>query len=173
MKIGLALGSGSARGWSHIGIIEALAELDIHPEIVCGTSIGSIVGAAYATGNLGRLKQRVCALTKLNTASYFNFSMSIDGFVNKEKLRAFFADCVTPPGMLIEDLPVRYASVATEVSTGREYWLKKRSGRPSPFPVCSRPSFITTAGCLTAGWSIPCPFPFAARLGRTSSSPST
>ena len=51
--------------------------------------------------------------------------MSIDGFVNKEKLRAFFADCVTPPGMLIEDLPVRYASVATEVSTGREYWLKK------------------------------------------------
>ena len=43
MKIGLALGSGSARGWSHIGIIEALAELDIHPEIVCGTSIGSIV----------------------------------------------------------------------------------------------------------------------------------
>ena len=92
MKIGLALGSGSARGWSHIGIIEALAELDIHPEIVCGTSIGSIVGAAYATGNLGRLKQRVCALTKLNTASYFNFSMSIDGFVNKEKLRAFFAD---------------------------------------------------------------------------------
>ena len=125
MKIGLALGSGSARGWSHIGIIEALAELDIHPEIVCGTSIGSIVGAAYATGNIGRLKQRVCALTKLNTASYFNFSMSIDGFVNKEKLRAFFADCVTPPGMLIEDLPVRYASVATEVSTGREYWLKK------------------------------------------------
>ena len=111
MKIGLALGSGSARGWSHIGIIEALAELDIHPEIVCGTSIGSIVGAAYATGNLGRLKQRVCALTKLNTASYFNFSMSIDGFVNKEKLRAFFADCVTPPGMLVEDLPVRYAYI--------------------------------------------------------------
>lgn len=125
MKIGLALGSGSARGWSHIGIIEALAELDIHPEIVCGTSIGSIVGAAYATGNLDKLKQRVCALTKLNTASYFNFSMSIDGFVNKEKLNAFFADCVIPPGMLIENLPVRYASVATEVTTGREYWLKK------------------------------------------------
>lgn len=172
MKIGLALGSGSARGWSHIGIIEALAELDIHPEIVCGTSIGSIVGAAYATGNLGRLKQRVCALTKLNTASYFNFSMSIDGFVNKEKLRAFFADCVTPPGMLIEDLPVRYASVATEVSTGKVR-LKKRSGLPSPFPVCSRPSFIMTAGCLTGGWSIPCLFPFAVRWGRTSSSPST
>ena len=76
--------------------------------------------------NLGRLKQRVCALTKLNTASYFNFSMSINGFVNKEKLRAFFADCVTPPGMLIEDLPVRYASVATEVSTGRGILAEER-----------------------------------------------
>ena len=177
MKIGLALGSGSARGWSHIGIIEALAELDIHPEIVCGTSIGSIVGAAYATGNIGRLKQRVCALTKLNTASYFNFSMSIDGFVNKEKLRAFFADCVTPPGMLIEDLPVRYASVATEVSTGREYWLKKGPLEEAIWSSISLPGlfppFIMTAGCLTAGWSIPCLFPFAVRLGRTSSSPST
>ena len=99
MKIGLALGSGSARGWSHIGIIEALAELDIHPEIVCGTSIGSIVGAAYATGNIGRLKQRVCALTKLNTASYFNFSMSIDGFVNKEKLRRVCSSKICPCAM--------------------------------------------------------------------------
>ena len=178
MKIGLALGSGSARGWSHIGVIEALAELDIHPEIVCGTSIGSIVGAAYATGNIGRLKRRVSGLTKLNTASYFNFSMSNNGFVNKEKLRAFFADCVTPPGMLIEDLPVRYAAVATEVNTGREYWLKKGPLEEAIWssiscPACSRPSFTMTAGCLTAGWSTPCPFPSAARLGRTSSSPST
>ena len=172
MKIGLALGSGSARGWSHIGIIEALAELDIHPEIVCGTSIGSIVGAAYATGNLGRLKQRVCALTKLNTASYFNFSMSIDGFVNKEKLRSFFADCVTPPGMLIEDLPVRYASVATEVSTGREYWLKKGPLEEAIWPSISLPGLFPPV-FYHDRWSIPCLFPFAVRLGRTSSSPST
>ena len=59
MKIGLALGSGSARGWSHIGVIEALAERGIHPEVVCGTSIGSLVGAAYAGGSLECLKERV------------------------------------------------------------------------------------------------------------------
>jgi NTE family protein len=43
-RVGLALGSGAARGWSHIGVIEGLAEAGIHPEIVCGTSIGAIVG---------------------------------------------------------------------------------------------------------------------------------
>ena len=51
-KIGLALGSGSSRGWSHIGIIKALAGIGIEPDIVCGTSIGSLVGASYVSGNL-------------------------------------------------------------------------------------------------------------------------
>ena len=49
-RIGLALGSGSARGWSHIGIIDALGEAGIEADIVCGTSIGSLVGAAYVSG---------------------------------------------------------------------------------------------------------------------------
>src|SRR5512137_2061564 len=49
-RIGLALGSGSARGWAHIGVIDALAEAGIEPDIVCGTSIGALVGAAYVAG---------------------------------------------------------------------------------------------------------------------------
>ncbi|MCG8125277.1 MAG: patatin-like phospholipase family protein, partial [Candidatus Thiodiazotropha taylori] len=52
VKVGLALGSGAARGWSHIGIIKGLAELGIEPEIVCGSSIGALVGAAYAADKL-------------------------------------------------------------------------------------------------------------------------
>jgi NTE family protein len=55
-RIGLALGSGSARGWSHIGVIDALAEAGIEPDIVCGTSIGSLVGAAYVAGKLADLR---------------------------------------------------------------------------------------------------------------------
>ena len=55
-RIGLALGSGAARGWSHIGIIEALAEAGIEPDIVCGCSIGALVGAAYVAGELPALK---------------------------------------------------------------------------------------------------------------------
>ena len=53
-RIGLALGSGSARGWSHIGIINSLIEAGIEPDIVCGTSIGALVGAAYVAGRLDR-----------------------------------------------------------------------------------------------------------------------
>ena len=51
-RIGLALGSGSARGWAHIGIIDALAEAGIEPDVVCGCSIGALVGAAYVAGEL-------------------------------------------------------------------------------------------------------------------------
>jgi NTE family protein len=56
-RIGLALGSGSARGWAHIGIIDALIEAGIEPDIVCGSSIGSLVGAAYVAGRLTVLRQ--------------------------------------------------------------------------------------------------------------------
>src|SRR5690606_37603016 len=61
--IGLALGSCSARGWSHIGVIDALTEAGIEPDIVCGTSIGSLVGAAYVAGQLASLRQWAMAAT--------------------------------------------------------------------------------------------------------------
>ncbi|WP_333842737.1 patatin-like phospholipase family protein, partial [Pelomicrobium sp.] len=54
-KIGLALGSGSARGWSHIGVIRALEQAGVKPEVVCGTSIGALVAAAYVEGELDHL----------------------------------------------------------------------------------------------------------------------
>ena len=56
MKVGLALGSGSARGFSHIGIIDCLLDQGIVPDVVAGTSIGSIVGACFVTGHLDRLR---------------------------------------------------------------------------------------------------------------------
>src|SRR5208337_4031798 len=62
-RIGLALGSGAARGWSHIGVIEALAEAGIEPEIVCGTSMGALVGAAYVAGCLADLRRWAEAAT--------------------------------------------------------------------------------------------------------------
>ncbi len=55
-KIGLALGSGSARGWAHIGILEALLKEGIKPNIICGCSIGAFVGSAYVAGKLDFLK---------------------------------------------------------------------------------------------------------------------
>lgn len=143
MKIGLALGSGSARGWSHIGVIEALADMGIHPEVICGTSVGALVGAAYAAGSLECLKERVCALNKLHTATYFTFGMGgAGGLVNRDKLHALFVDCVAPPGALIEELPVRYAAVAAEMATGREYWLKKGPLLPAIWASISLPGLF-------------------------------
>ena len=57
LRVGLALGSGSARGWAHIGVIRALEAAGVQPEVVCGTSIGALVGAAYVAGELDRLEE--------------------------------------------------------------------------------------------------------------------
>jgi NTE family protein len=62
-RIGLALGSGAARGWSHIGVIDALVDAGIEPDIVCGCSIGALVGAAYVSGKLQALQEFARSLT--------------------------------------------------------------------------------------------------------------
>ena len=79
LKIGLALGSGAARGWSHIGVIHALAGLRIEPTIVCGASIGSLVGASYISGRLASLEKWACSLTRLETARFFKINASVVG----------------------------------------------------------------------------------------------
>ena len=78
-RIGLALGSGSARGWSHIGVIDALAEAGIEPDIVSGTSIGSLVGAAYVAGRLAPLRQWAMAATWREIAGLMDVRLSGGG----------------------------------------------------------------------------------------------
>lgn len=125
IKIGLALGGGSARGWSHIGVINALADQGIVPDIVCGTSIGALVGASYVSGSLEKLEKWVLSLTKFETVKFFDFNASLNGFVNTEKLHDFLNECVTSDSALIESLATQFATVATELETGREVWLSK------------------------------------------------
>jgi NTE family protein len=124
MKIGLALGGGAARGWAHIGVINALAEKGIKPDIVCGTSIGALVGAAYAAGNIDKLTDWVNSLTKLETAKFFNINTSFNGFIKKDKLHDFFCHYVVDDAIDIEQLDKQFASVATDLHSGREIWLQ-------------------------------------------------
>lgn len=123
MSIGLALGSGSSRGWSHIGVINALTEQGIVPDIVCGTSIGSLVGASYVSNNLRRLQEWALSLTKFEMARFFEINTSLKGFVNTERLHHFLNKYVASDNSLIEELAKPYAAVATELETGREVWL--------------------------------------------------
>ena len=81
LNIGLALGGGSSRGWSHIGVISALSELGIVPNIICGTSIGSLIGASYLSSNIEKLEEWACSLSKFETARFFEISTSMTGFV--------------------------------------------------------------------------------------------
>lgn len=124
-RIGLALGGGASRGWAHIGVINALSELDIHPEIVCGCSIGAIVGASYVSGNLERLENWVCSLSKVGLARFFEVNLSLNGFVDTEKLHEFFLQYVCREQQAIEDMTTTFASVATDLETGREVWFSR------------------------------------------------
>ena len=122
-RIGIALGSGSARGWAHIGVIKTLNEIGIVPEIVCGCSIGALVGASYVAGNLDKLEKWVCSLTKLKIAKYFELNLSLNGFVDTERLHAFLIKYVCDEGKNIENLPKKFSTVSTDLETGREIWF--------------------------------------------------
>ena len=88
-RIGLALGSGSARGWSHIGIIESLVEAGIEPDIVCGTSIGSLVGAAYVAGRLTELRQWAETATWREIVGLMDVRLSGGGLINGNEVVSF------------------------------------------------------------------------------------
>ena len=127
MKIGLALGSGSSRGWAHIGVIKTLAEQGVVPGIICGTSIGALVGAAHVAGNLEKLESWICSLSKFETASFFELNTSFSGFVNTSRLHSFLNEYVADEGARIEDFPLQFGSVATDLESGREVWFTRGS----------------------------------------------
>ncbi|MDH3274565.1 MAG: patatin-like phospholipase family protein [Gammaproteobacteria bacterium] len=122
-KLGLALGSGASRGWSHVGVIKALLREGIEPDIVCGTSVGAIVGGSYAAGNLEKLENWVLGSTRTDVLRFFDIKLSQSGFVDTERLSWFLHNYVAAENQLIEDLPKKYAAVSTNLDTGREVWF--------------------------------------------------
>ena len=126
-RIALALGSGASRGWSHIGVIKALAAMGVQPHVVAGCSIGSIVGAALASGRLEHLEQWVLSLSKTDVARFFELNWRLNGVVDVERLRSFMSDVVVGDNPQIEDLTIDYAAVATDLGNGREIWFTEGS----------------------------------------------
>lgn len=127
LSIGIALGSGSSRGWSHIGIIDELSKLGIRPDIVCGTSVGAMVGAAYVMGNIEKLETWACSLTKLDVAKFLDISTKMTGFVDTERFHDFLNENIASDEDMIEDLSKTFATVSTDLQTGSEVWLTKGS----------------------------------------------
>lgn len=121
-RIGLALGGGSARGWSHIGVIEVLEEAGIHPEILVGCSIGAVVGGCYAAGKLDLLKGFALSLTRRSVMGLIDVRLG-SGLISGDRLRRRLQRDLGD--RRIEQLPVRFASVATELGSGEEVWLSR------------------------------------------------
>lgn len=122
-KIGLALGGGAARGWAHIGVLKALTEAGIKPDIIVGTSIGAVVGACHSAGHLDALEEFALELTRRRIFGYLDFNFAGTALINGQKL------CDRLERQLgnlnIEDLDPRFTAVATELGTGHEIWLSR------------------------------------------------
>ncbi|MCR6736639.1 MAG: patatin-like phospholipase family protein [Afipia sp.] len=119
--IGLALGGGAARGFAHIGILRTLLANGIVPDIVVGTSIGAVVGASYAAGHLDTLESWAKGLLPRNIFSYLDIRLNGSGLIGGSKLAAQLESSFG--GILIDELPLKFAAVSTEVNTGHEIWI--------------------------------------------------
>ena len=139
-RIGLALGAGAARGWAHVGVLRALEEAGLQVDLVCGTSIGALVGAAYAAGELERFEQWVLGMGVAEVVGFLDFTLS-GGLIKGERLVQFlrrnFAD------RPIEELPLPFAAVATVLATGAEVWLRTGSTVAAVRASIALPALLT------------------------------
>ncbi len=167
-RIGLALGSGSARGWSHIGIIDALAAAGIEADIVCGTSIGSLVGAAYVAGRLADLRRWAEKVTWREIVALMDIRLSGGGLMDgNDVVRWLRGLGVDGP---IESYAKRYAAIATDLTTGREVWLERgpilEAVRASiALPGILSPAKIDEKWLVDGGLSNPVPVSVCRALG--------
>jgi len=142
-KIGLALGGGSARGWAHIGIIEALAQQGIVPDVVCGTSIGALVGGFHVTGRLHTLKQWVLELDRREILRYLDINLLVGGgFIEGKRLIDFFREEHIGDAQ-IEALDITFGAVATNLASGQEIWLREGSILDAIRASIALPGFFT------------------------------
>lgn len=132
--IGLALGSGIARGFAHIGVLKALNRYGIKPSIVAGTSIGSVVGGCYLAGKLDELEDWALSLNRRRLFKYLDFRVRSPGLIGGRKLNNILEEHFGK--MLIEDQKFPFISIATDLATGHEVWLRK-----GPFVDALRASF--------------------------------
>src|SRR5512133_1265976 len=104
-RVGLVLGSGSARGWAHVGVIRALEQAGIRPDLVCGTSIGALVAAAYVAGELASFEQWLLGLGVRDVLALMDVRMN-GGMIKGERLMEFFRrNFIDRP---IEELPMPF-----------------------------------------------------------------
>jgi NTE family protein len=124
-NVSLVLGSGGARGLAHIGVIHWLEENDYQIGSIAGCSIGALIGGIYAAGKLDEFEQWVLAITRVDIVALLDISWGKSGLVKGDRIINTLIDLVGE--QLIEDLPIQYTAVATDLKAQKEIWIK--SGR--------------------------------------------
>jgi NTE family protein len=124
--LGLALGSGSARGWAHVGVLQALAEENIVPDLVAGCSMGAMIGASFAAGRIEQLEIWALALKWKGVLGLLDVGLR-GGLIKGDRLLDFFhGQCAAGQ---FSELLLPFAAVATDLASGEEIWL--RNGKVS------------------------------------------
>ena len=166
-RLGLVLGSGAARGWAHVGVVRALERAGVRPDIVCGTSVGALVGAAYASGEFERFCTGTSGMRRGDVLSFADFGFN-GGLLKGQRFMSFvgrgFED------RPIEELKIPFAAVATSVENGAEVWLRKGSTLNAVRASLAMPGLftpvVTDDGILVDGALVnPVPVSLARAMG--------
>jgi NTE family protein len=137
--IGVALGGGAAKGWAHIGVLEALREHGIDPQVVSGASIGSLVGAALAGGKLEALRNWVLELRRLDVLKLLDAGFGGGVIVGNRVMHAI-EKILTDRDIAELDRP--FGAVATDLDRGRTVWLREGSTIAAVRASCALPGLF-------------------------------
>ncbi|MBT1443150.1 patatin-like phospholipase RssA [Shewanella sp. JM162201] len=140
VRVGVALGSGAAKGWAHIGVLNALLELDVKPERVAGCSIGALVGAAYANGQLESLEAWVRSFSSWDVLGMMDLSWRRGGLIRGEKVFDIMQSHIGD--VEIESMPMPFIAVATDLYSAQEVWFRQGDLRHAVRASCSMPGIL-------------------------------
>ncbi len=122
MRVALALGSGGARGFAHIGVLQVLAERGHEVSAIAGTSMGALVGGLHAAGALEEFTTWVTALTQRELLLLLDPALGLPGVLRAQRVLERISDMLG--GARIEELPIPYVAVATDLVAQREVWFE-------------------------------------------------
>ena len=162
MRVSLVLGSGGARGYAHIGVIEELQRAGFEIISISGCSMGSLIGGLYAAGGLEAYKEWVLELDVWDVVGLFDISFDKRGFIRGEKVFQKLQEIVGE--RKIEDLPIKFTAVATDIQNNKEIWFQEGDLLRAIRASISIPSFFTPVeinGMLLVDGGVLNPLPVA------------
>lgn len=168
-KLGLVLGSGSAKGLSHIGVIKLLEEMDIKIDYIAGSSIGAMIGGAYAAGiSVSEIEDIALKTDLASSVKYFLPTVSKSGLISGVKVTEFLKDVVGD--INIEDLKIPFTATATDIFTGQEIIFNKgnlvEAIRASiSVPIIFQPVIHNDQILVDGGLANPLPINVACKMG--------